>query len=213
MSHLEVFNFEILTSKTHFEISQLWRFSLSLLEVLKFQLSDFSLSQFEVSILEYDSSTLRFLTSKVIFGSFRFLSLSRRRPSLRVAGQATDVFSLAAAFIHAERGRQPITAVVLSVLSRSANHSPAWKSLCWFHVSFHCWIGSATATAILNGNCVDCGWLSRHEIALLSCCWHNAGNTELTSSVSAYFCLTLNRTIMMMKDGLLSVYFTLYLLN
>ena len=59
--------------------SQLWRFSLSLLEVLKFQLSDFSLSQFEVSILEYDSSTLRFLTSKVIFGSFRFLSLSRRR--------------------------------------------------------------------------------------------------------------------------------------
>ena len=76
MSHLEVFNFEILTSKTHFEISQLWRFSLSLLEVSTFRFLTFTIWSFNLGVC---SSTLRFLTSKVIFGSFRFLSLSRRR--------------------------------------------------------------------------------------------------------------------------------------
>ena len=121
---------------------------------LKLQVWSFSLSQFEDSTLrflnfeDFHFRTLKFLTfavsslrfqlwdlnfevSRLKFEGFhfRFLSLSRRRPSLRVAGQATDISPLAVAFILADGARAKTIAnhssrfgSAFSVFGRSANH-------------------------------------------------------------------------------------------
>ena len=111
------FNFEIWTLKFedssfedfHFRTLkfQVWSFSLSQFQVWRVNTFwRFSLSHFEVLGLKFQVWGFRYLTFKVIFGSFRFLSLSRRRPSLRIAGQATDISPLAVAFIPADGAEQ-----------------------------------------------------------------------------------------------------------
>jgi len=134
------FNFEMLTLKVQVWSlkTQVWSFSLSQTQVwrlkfedfhfrtLKFQVWSFSLSQFQVWRLKFEDFHFRSLKFEVFH--FRFLSLSRRRPSLRVAGQATDISPLAVAFIPAD-GAQAKTIAnhssrfgsAFSVFRRSAN--------------------------------------------------------------------------------------------
>ena len=111
---LSTFNFDNLVSNMQlgpiilsfrtYNLSKLRSWKLS---ALNFEYVHFRTSKFEDSTLrflnfgDFHFRTLRFqlwsfrhLTSKVIFGSFRFLSLSRRRPSHRVPGQATDISPL-----------------------------------------------------------------------------------------------------------------------
>ena len=98
---------------------QLWDVNF---EVWRFKFWRFSLSHFEVSHFrgfKFEDSSLKFEVSHFQVWSLRFqishfqsylrflsLSLSRRRPSLRVAGQATAISPLAVAFIPADCAQQ-----------------------------------------------------------------------------------------------------------
>ena len=109
--NLEVENFRLLTLKIFtfalwsfkFEVSHFRSFKFEVWR-LKFEFWRLKFEDFHFRTLKFEG--LRYLTFKVIFSSFRSLGLSRRRPSLRVAGQATDISPLAVAFILADGAQQ-----------------------------------------------------------------------------------------------------------
>ena len=104
LSHFEVSSLKFLTfavSSLKTQVSS-FKFEVSHFRSLKFEDSSF---KFEVWRLKFQVWSFSLSQFQVWSFHFRFLSLSRRRPSLRVAGQATDISPLAVAFIFADGAR------------------------------------------------------------------------------------------------------------
>jgi len=116
--HSTTFNFDNLVSNMQFQFSVLELETYRNLEVENFRLLTLKTFtfvvwgfNFEILTLKSEDSSLKIFTFalwsfKFEVYHFRFLSLSRRRPSLRVAGQATDISPLAFAFIPADCAQQ-----------------------------------------------------------------------------------------------------------